>query len=110
MNDDLKKLATVICSKTSMGTSSKTILAYCTGTDYFCSDRPYDKGDLSRCIYLLSEFPNWKEKIKHISERFPEWGKIGENWELVEKSYYKRNSLEISELLDSLSKDKEIYK
>ena len=53
MSDDLRKLATAICNEEGLGISSKTIVAYCTGVDYFRADRPHDADDVSRCINVL---------------------------------------------------------
>ncbi len=105
MSDDFKKLATIVCSETSLGISSKTILAYCTETEIYHNDRPYDMSDVGRCVYLLSLFPEWKEKIKYISKRFPEWGTIGKHWEEIEKAYTgkaytEKDNAKIKELLD----------
>ncbi len=99
MSDDLKKLAKIVCSEISLGIPSQTILAYCTETETYYYDRPYDVSDVGRCVYLLSFFPEWKEKIKHISERFPVWGLIGENWAEIEKAYREKDRLKIHELL-----------
>ena len=104
MSDDLRKLATVICNKKGLGTSSKTIVAYCTGVECCYADRPYDAGDVSRCISVLSFFPEWKEKIKHISDRFPRWGTIGEHWDEIETAFNAKHRNEecptVCELLD----------
>ncbi|MGI5085525.1 hypothetical protein [Treponema putidum] len=107
MNDDLRKLATATCNRTGLGISSKTILAYCTDAECFYTDRPYDAGDVSRCINLLSFFPEWKEKIKHISDRFPCWGSIGKNWEAIEKAYNTKGYNAVNNLLSLYAKDKD---
>lgn len=100
--EETKKLATVICSKTGTGISSKTIIAYCTGVEYFDAGRPYDASDVRRCLNVLQFFPEWKEKIKNIDERFPCWGAIGRNWEKVEVAY--NNGDDCRKLLSELSK------
>lgn len=106
MNNDLRKLATAICNKTGLGISSKTIIAYCTGVECFYTDRPYDADDVGRCVNVLSYFPEWKERIKHISDRFPCWGSIGKNWKVIEKAYNEKNH-DMIELLDLYSKNKD---
>ena len=106
MSDDLRKLATAICNEEGLGISSKTIVAYCTGVDYFRADRPHDADDVSRCINVLSFFPEWKEKIKHISDRFPCWGSIGKNWQAIEDFYNEKDWAIVVELLDLFSRCK----
>lgn len=41
MSDALRKLATAICNETGLGSSSKTIVAYCSGAECFHADRLY---------------------------------------------------------------------
>lgn len=106
MSDDLRKLATAICNETGLGVSSKTIVAYCTDTECFHAGRPYDADDVSRCINVLSFFPEWKEKIKHISDRFPCWGSIGKDWQIIEDFYDAKNWGIVVELLDLFSRCK----
>lgn len=100
LKTDLLKLAMAICCKTGIGLSAQTIIAYCTGVENTGSREPGDADDVSRCVLLLSYFPEWKKRIKDIDSRFPCWGDIGRHWDEIETACVQKQYKEVNALLD----------
>lgn len=105
LKTDLVKLAMAVCCKTGIGLSAQTIIAYCTGVENTGSHEPGDADDVSRCVSLLSYFPEWKKRIKDIDSRFPCWGSIGRHWNEIETAYTQKQYKEVNALLEKYRGD-----
>ncbi len=71
------------------GTSSLTIYHVMTGnpSHHSCYDTPADPSDFGRCYRLLKLFPSWIPRLPEVSERFPKWKPLIDNWALLTKMY-----------------------
>lgn len=103
--DNLKRLAAVICNNVGIGVSAESILAYCTGVDNTQMYPPADVDDFKRCRNLLSAFPEWKEKLKDIGNKYKNWGTIGEHWSEIDNAYLSEDWKTVNNLLDKYGKE-----
>ena len=72
---------------TDTGISSNTIFGVMTGTLIAWTGYPADPDDFSRCYRLLARFPEWRPRIHEVSEEFPNWERLVNNWENLERLY-----------------------
>ena len=47
------------------------------------TSHPYDPSDLNRCILLVEEVPEIKEKFNIIAKSSKEWGAVINNWDAL---------------------------
>jgi hypothetical protein len=66
--------------------SAKTIFAVMEDIDTICFI-PEEPEDIKACYELLREFPEWKDKLNLVSDKFPEWLPFVENWESLSEIY-----------------------
>lgn len=71
------------------GTSSETIFNVFTGVPLsrFGADVPYDPSDFGRCYRLLKLFPQWRANLSRVSDKYPRWTGLVENWKELEMLY-----------------------
>lgn len=71
------------------GISSKTICAVMTGSKMEDPgpDIPYDPSDFGRCYRLLALFPEWRERLGEVAEKFPMWGPMVKAWDELTTLY-----------------------
>ncbi len=66
------------------GISSQTILSVMTGTPMtgnFGPSVPYDPSDFGRCYRLLGHFPEWKNRLHEVAEKYPRWKPLVDSWD-----------------------------
>ena len=94
------------------GVSSKTIWAVMMNAipdkpGHFDFDVPHDPADFGRCYRLLEAFPEWKNKLHKVSEKFINWKPLIENWEkltaLFEKESLNNRCPELYALMQKLN-------
>lgn len=72
------------------GTSSETIWKVMCGVD-IGQERiytyPFDPADFGRCYRLLKLFPEWRLRLHEVSERYPPWKPLIDNWGELEQLY-----------------------
>jgi len=72
------------------GISSRVIYAVFTGhpvTGRWTST-PHDPADFGRCYRLLEIAPaHWRENLSKVSDRYPHWGPLVEQWDECERLY-----------------------
>jgi len=56
------------------------------GTDFFIP--PSDPADFKRCMQLLNQVPEFRERLSEMKEVSEVWGKLVDNWDEFEKLYY----------------------
>lgn len=66
------------------GISSKTIFSVMTGHLVGWHSTPFDPADFARCSRLLDIFPAWRGRMSEVSEKYPEWAGLVDNWEQLE--------------------------
>lgn len=52
---------------------------------------PVDPADLGRCIRLLDKFPEWRNRLRDVAERYediPAWPALIEHWDELEVAYH----------------------
>jgi hypothetical protein len=69
------------------------------------SNTPSDPDDFSRCYRLLLKFPEWRERLQEVADRFPEWKGMVDNWDELERLYLrdKPNCTEMYLLMQKLN-------
>jgi hypothetical protein len=77
------------------GVSSMAILYAITGIGpdagglnkfhYSISDVPHDPDDFRRCYLLLKAFPELREQLPKVADKFPAWRKLVANWDDIEE-------------------------
>jgi ADP-ribose pyrophosphatase YjhB (NUDIX family) len=80
------------------GMSSDSIMAAELGLDKY-SERPYDFGDLMRCIGIVKAFDIDIEIMRHKSEA---WNMIVDNWDMLLVKCDRQDKKEINEFLEKL--------
>ena len=47
---------------------------------------PHDAGDFRRCVNLISEFPEWRQRLHLVAQQYPagKWPAIIEKWDELE--------------------------
>jgi len=81
------------------GLSSETIFQVMTGIPVKWTSTPMDSGDFGRCSRLLDRFPKWRDRLGEVSEQFPEWKLLIDNWSKLELLYEKNKHNEVYELI-----------
>ena len=71
------------------GTSSKTIFACMTGSEYEHADVPHDPSDFGRCYRLLNHFPHWHSRLNEVAKKYPIWGPMVSAWAELTALYEK---------------------
>jgi hypothetical protein len=70
------------------GISSITIWAVMMGIkDIPRASIPHDPDDFGRCYRLLSKFPEWRERLNEVAERFPRWKRLVGDWDTLTELY-----------------------
>lgn len=71
------------------GLSSKTIFSvFAPGHGAGgAGDLPHDSDDFGRCYRLLRAFPDWRQDLHRVSERFPAWVQLVMRWAEIEAAY-----------------------
>jgi len=75
------------------GISSETIFGVMTDIPVRSNGIPYDLDDFGRCYRLLQLFPEWKSRLSEVSEKFPEWALLIDNWDQIESLYESKKKL-----------------
>ena len=69
---------------------------------------PLDPMDFGRCLGLIRLFPEFKNRLHEVSERFPKWKPFIDNWdkmtELYERDYDTGQATELYEFMQPLVK------
>lgn len=81
------------------GISSETIFQVMTGIPVKWTSTPMDSGDFGRCHRMLKLFPEWHSRLCEVSEQFPEWKQLIDNWSRLEVLYEKEKHNEVYELI-----------
>lgn len=70
------------------GTSSLTIYEAMTGTKSGGGgSAPLDADDFGRCYRLLKIMPEWRTRLKEVSDKHPAWRPIVARWDELEQAY-----------------------
>ena len=92
----------------SVGVSSETIFEVMTGITVKRHAIPLDPMDFGRCLGLIRLFPEFKNRLHEVSERFPKWKPFIDNWdkmtELYERDYDTGQATELYEFMQPLVK------
>jgi hypothetical protein len=48
---------------------------------------PQDPSDFGRCYRLLNRFPEWRQRLPEVAEKYPEWGPMVRGWEKLTEMY-----------------------
>jgi hypothetical protein len=48
---------------------------------------PHDPDDFGRCHRLLVLFPEWRQRLPEVVDRFPEWGPMVREWDQLTKMF-----------------------
>lgn len=81
------------------GLSSETIFQVMTGIPVKWTSTPMDSADFGRCSRLLDRFPKWRDRLHEVSEQFPEWKQLIDNWSKLESLYEKEKHSEVYEMI-----------
>lgn len=87
MNAETYQKAANWLSGNDTGLSSKTIMGAFLGTQVDSPDMPWDADDFGRCYRLLKLFPEWRNKLHVVSEKYPAFTPAERVWDLVETLY-----------------------
>jgi hypothetical protein len=49
---------------------------------------PRDIADFRRCVLLLARIPEWHKRIGEMSDVSPQWARLSEHWDELEKMYF----------------------
>lgn len=91
MSDDERRRALAWKSGTDTGLSSETIWFVMVGLPLPGGDIPFDHGDFGRCYRLLSELPEWRERLPEVAAAHPEWGAYVDAWDDLAALYSQRD-------------------
>ena len=69
------------------GISSETICTVMLGEEHSHPDYPHDPSDFGRCYRLLSHFPEWKDRLQEVADRYPIWGPLVSEWDELTELY-----------------------
>lgn len=50
-------------------------------------NHPHDPDDLNRCLLFLEAVPEAREHLDKVRKLSPEWDRLIENWEKIEKTF-----------------------
>lgn len=57
---------------------------FCDGKKY---DVPHDAPDMNACCSLLITIPEWKGRLRELTDALPKWKPFVDNWERIEEIY-----------------------
>jgi len=69
------------------GMSSKSIFGVMTGKPVGEGSFPWDPDDFGRCYRLLAKFPGWRSRLSEVSQKYPAWSGLVENWDELTALY-----------------------
>lgn len=73
------------------GISSETIFRVMVGSTapvaWGKADIPYDPSDFGRCYRLLQLFPEWRNRLPEVANRFPDWEPFVKEWDSLTALY-----------------------
>jgi hypothetical protein len=71
------------------GVSSQTIYSVFMGErpPTYGADVPQDPEDFGRCYRLLSIAPDWRKNLHKVAEKYPEWGPLVREWDVLTAQY-----------------------
>lgn len=69
------------------GVSSMTIYSVMMGVPVDRMDVPHDPDDFGRCYRLLQLFPAWRKRLDQVTEYYPIWSRMVEEWSALELLY-----------------------
>jgi len=75
------------------GISSKVIFSVMTGAPVelvlqgWTPDVPHDPSDFGRCYRLLKEFPEWRKRLREVSDKYTPWTAFVMNWGRLSDMY-----------------------
>ena len=70
------------------GTSSKTIWSVMMGVKPDWPDVPLDVDDFGRCVRLITLVPEFRPRLREVSDKYPRWKPIMDDWEELERLYW----------------------
>ena len=50
-------------------------------------DPPQDPSDFGRCYRLLNRFPEWRQRLPEVVEKYPRWGPMVREWPKLTEMY-----------------------
>lgn len=62
-------------------------------------DIPWDLSDFGRCVRLLNEIPEWRERLPEMAESIPAWSGLVERWSELERLHTANNRQALNELI-----------
>lgn len=74
-----------------IGLSAESILRKLAGVDIGGTRAPLDESDMRRCLWLVSDFPELRERLSLMSEVSPEWAIIVSHWSNLEEAWRGRH-------------------
>lgn len=80
-----QKILEWVFTSEDVGMSSKAMAAASVGVTK-CTSHPHDPSDLNRCVKLVGEIPEIKEKFHLISELSPTWKRLIDKWDELEST------------------------
>jgi hypothetical protein len=69
------------------GVSSETIFGVMTGRPTRMAGVPYDRSDFGRCYRLLAMFPEWRDRLEDVADKYPSWAHLVQQWGYLERLY-----------------------
>ncbi len=48
---------------------------------------PWDPSDFGRCYRLLQLAPEWRKNLHKVAERYPDWGPLVREWDILSSLY-----------------------
>lgn len=72
------------------GISSETILSVMMDVPMagrYGPDIPHDPSDFGRCYRLLKHFPEWRDRLPEVAEKYPAWRPLVEEWDALTALY-----------------------
>jgi hypothetical protein len=48
---------------------------------------PQDPSDFGRCYRLLNRFPEWRQRLPEVAEKYPAWRPMIREWEKLTEMY-----------------------
>jgi len=86
------KFAGYVATMVDVGVSSSTIFSVFVGRwpatmQHARPNVPQDPADFARCHKLLRVAPEWRRDLKKVSDTFPAWTALVENWSELEVLY-----------------------
>lgn len=71
------------------GMSSKAIWAHMMGAGEprWGWSNPHDPDDLSRCLRLLEQIPEWQARLPEMAKRSKQWAGLVRHWDAIVQSF-----------------------